>query len=109
MNRAYVTVDRNTAEVINKAMNWETGDSMDSRFGEDDQFACTADFGGGVEMDIKCCGVQYEEGGFNNAWAEAVLFDNGCEVAVSDIDDDFFGEWELEYNGTTYVTEVVCA
>lgn len=37
----------------------------------------TAIFGNGIEMDIKLCGVQYEDGGFNKPWTEAVLFKNG--------------------------------
>lgn len=108
MIRTFVNVDRTDAEVIRRAVEWKKGDNPDYRFGEDDTLVYGADFGNGIEMDIKCCGVQYEENGINNAWCEAVLFDNGTEVAVSDVEDDFFGEWELPYNNVTYVAEVVC-
>ena len=69
-------------------------------------FLRTADFGNGYEMDIKLCGVDYEEGGCNTAWAEAVLFHNGCEVACSDTDEDYMGYWELEHKGNTFITVV---
>ena len=57
-------------------------------------------------MDIKCCGVQYEEGGVNTAWTEAVLFKNGSEVCHSEPNEGFFGEWTLETNGDEYVVNV---
>lgn len=58
------------------------------------------------EMDIKCCGVQYEEGGSNTAWSEAVLFKNGCEVCCSEPSDNFEGEWTLR-DGDNEFTVVV--
>lgn len=61
----------------------------------------------GMEMDIKCCGVQFVEGTDNRAWAEAVLFCHGSEVNHTSIDCEFDGEWELEYNGDTYITYVI--
>lgn len=105
-----IIIDKDMQEVIDRALNWEDGDNMDWRFDEDDVLIYSADFGGGlldnkIEMDIKCCGVQYENGGYNNAWCEAVLFEDGCEVACSEIDGDFFGEWSLTY-GDEYVTIV---
>ena len=55
-----------------------------------------------MEMDIKLCGVQFEEGCSNLPWTEAVLFKNGCEVACSEVEDEYFGEWELEHDGVIY-------
>lgn len=54
-------------------------------------------------MDIKCCGVHDEN---EEAWAEAVLFYRGSEVAVSEVEDELLGEWMFEYNGETYIAVV---
>lgn len=58
-------------------------------------------------MDIKCCGISYEEGGDNTAWTEAVLFKDGCEIAVSDPSDNYFETWTLYDGDTEYVVEVI--
>lgn len=76
--------------------------------GEDETITFTADFGKGIQMDIKVCGVQYEEGGSNIAWSEAVLFENGSQVAYSDAGEEIDGSpWELEYAGNLYDVHVL--
>lgn len=80
---------------IDKCLNSET------MMSEDDTFSKTADFGNGIEMDIKLCGAREEK-----PWTEAVLFCNGSEVCHSDVCEEFEGEWELEYNGNIYVVNV---
>ena len=76
--------------------------------GEDETITFTADFGKGIQMDVKVCGVQYEEGGCNTAWSEAVLFENGSQVAYSDAGEEIDGSpWELEYEGNLYVVHVL--
>lgn len=75
-------------------------------FGESDTFTCTADFGGGIEADVKCCGIKYREGDSNLAWAEAVLFKDGAECCYTEIEDSFEGRWELSLDGTEYVVDV---
>ncbi len=75
-------------------------------FGEDETYSVTAAFENNIEMDIKLCGVQYEEGDDNLPWTEAVLFDNGCEVCHTDVCNVFMGVWELEYNGISYEVTV---
>jgi hypothetical protein len=57
----------------------------------------TAVFDNGYEIDIKLCSA--DDGGY---WTEAVLFWNGSEVCCTEPCDDFFGEWELECDGTIY-------
>lgn len=61
-------------------------------------------FKDGYMMDVRICGVlQFEEGGCNSAWTEAVLYDPfGFEVACTDAGEDFFGEWQIERNGNEY-------
>lgn len=62
----------------------------------------TAKFPDGYEMDIKCCGCQDD-----SSWTEAVLFDaQGHELCCTDVEDEFVGEWELEYCGTRYIAIV---
>ena len=73
---------------------------------EDKAYTYTADFGDGWQMDIKVCGLQFEEGGGNTAWSEAVLFKDGVERCCSDPSEDLLGDWELEADGITFVTKV---
>lgn len=74
---------------------------------EDNTISFTADFGEGMEMDIKVCGVQYQEEEDNSAWTEAVLFKNGSEVSHTDVCDEILGEWICEdHDGNQYVVNV---
>lgn len=77
-------------------------------FGEDETMTYTADFGDGITMDIKICGAQYQEGGVNMPWTEAVLCRHGNQLVWSGPDEGFFGAWELEYDGVLYQTDVIC-
>ena len=75
--------------------------------GEDIAIVHTVNFGNGIEMDIKCCGVQYDENAESNtAWTEAVLFRNGYEICYTEPSDEYLGEWVCEYNGNEYVVLV---
>ena len=81
--------------------------NRDECLSEDATITYTARFDNGYQMDIKCCGVQYHEGETNTAWTEAVLFDaNGCEICFSEPSDEYFGMWELEADGDTYIVYV---
>lgn len=100
-----ITVPKNKANQIMRYTDIEPS-NKDECLGEDDTITYTAKFDDGYEMDIKCCGVQYEEGGVNTAWTEAVLFKNGSEVCCSEPSEGFFGEWTLETNGDEYVVNV---
>ena len=80
----------------------------DECMGEDETTCYTRRFyGTNIEMDIKLCGVQFWEGTENTPWTEAVLFEDGCEVACTDVSYEYFGKWEIEYNGKIYVCNVV--
>lgn len=106
MNR--IVIDRETAAVIDRALNWTEGDSEDYRLGEDDTIVHTAVFLDGTEMDVKVCGTQYseEDAGNNCAWTEAVLFRDGCEVACSEPSESFFGIWQLQYDNKPYIVSI---
>lgn len=98
-------VDKEYAKIINHYCEVEPADESEC-LGEDETISETVVFEDGAEMDIKCCGVQYQEGEINRAWTEAVLFKNGCQVACSEPSDGYFGEWELEADGVLYVANV---
>ncbi len=68
----------------------------------DGQVVCTnVSFPDGYHMKIRCVGVEYEAGGDNTAYAEALLFDRGNRlVRRSDVTDEYFGYWELYADAT---------
>lgn len=77
--------------------------SKDEYQDEDETITYTAKFPDGKEMDIKCCGCQDD-----SSWTEAVLFTrSGHELACSDPNDEFACMWEIEYDGITYIVDVV--
>lgn len=105
--RELVEVPQDRLDEIEQYLTVESEDASAAP-NEDETIIYTANFGNGVEMDIKCCGVQYrDDEDCNAAWSEAVLFYQGSEVACEYGEDEFAGEWELEYNGDTYVAEVI--
>ena len=73
--------------------------------GDGTLYLYTVMFDDGYFMDIMICGVTYyEEGGCNSAWTQAVLYSpQGAEINCSDVEEDFFGFWALDYNDKTYV------
>ena len=100
-----IRIAKSKLDKINKYLTVEPEDEYEC-LGEEMAIVATVNFGEGMEMDIKCCGVQYQEGESNLAWSEAVLFKNGSEVCCTEPSDEFEGEWELEYDGDKYVVHV---
>lgn len=94
------------ADIIARYLTVEPKDESEC-FGEDSVITNTVVFDNGVQMDIKCCGVQYVEGESNLAWTEAVLFENGAQLCFTEPSDEYLGEWEIEYDGDEYVAKVV--
>lgn len=103
-------------EMSAKVDNWLNGtpidedDFNDNFLGEDETHTETFVFPDGKIMDIKVCGVSYEEDGYNNAWTEAVLFDpNGSQISFTEPNEAYIGEWKLEDSetGNTYTVEIV--
>ena len=99
-------INKAEADLIHHYLTEEPKD-WDECLDEDDTIAYSVKFEDGKEMDIKCCGVQYNEGESNLAWTEAVLFDNGSEICCSEPSDEYLGEWELEEDGNVYAVNVV--
>lgn len=85
---------------ISKEMNEYINNALQSTdyMGEDDTISKTAVFDNEIEMDIKLCGADYDY-----PWTEAVLFKNGSECCCSEPCEGFVGEWQMEYNGDTYI------
>lgn len=79
-----------------------------NRYDRDHTESYTADFGGGIEMDIKLCNSDFDETDTTNPlWTEAVLFQDGIELCHTDVCDTFFGLWELEDEGILYQVHVI--
>lgn len=99
-------INKEEADRINKYLTVEPT-CEDECLGEDITIIHTVQFDNGIEMDIKCCGVQYEERNESNlAWTEAVLFDNGYQVCYTEPYDGYLGEWICEYDNDEYIVYV---
>ena len=103
---ATIKVPKSRLNIINRYLSVQPSNPSEC-LPEDETITETATFSNGMEMDIKCCGVQFVDETNNTAWSEAVLFHNGWEVSCSPIDCEFDGDWELEYNGDTYIAHVI--
>lgn len=99
-------ISQREADTITRYLREEPKNESES-LGEDSTITNTVDFGNGIAMDIKCCGVQFIEGESNLAWTEAVLFKNGAQVSFTDPYDEYLGEWICEYDGDEYAVNVV--
>lgn len=107
----YISISKEEADMINRYLTVEP-ESEEDCLDEDETIVYSATFSNENVMDIKCCGVQYEEGSCNTAWSEAVLFEkNGSfliQVNCTDVSDNFLGEWRLDdEDGNTYVVHVI--
>lgn len=101
-----IKISEKEADQINKHLHVEPT-CEEECLGEDIAIVNTVTFDNGIQMDIKCCGVQYNESDESNtAWAEAVLFQNGMELCCTEPEDEYLGEWILDYNGDEYVVYV---
>lgn len=101
-----IVVGKGEADMITRYLTVEPS-CAEECLGEDETITYTARFDNGVEVDVKCCGVRYrEDEECNTAWCEAVLFDGRVEACCDYGEDDFFGEWQLEYGGDDYIVLV---
>lgn len=84
--------------------------SPDDGLSTDDIIVYTARFADGYEMDIQCCGVQFQSDSDNTAYSEARLFDSdGYEVAYDMGDCTLRGDWTLKHFDRTYIAHVVAS
>lgn len=103
-----ITVPADTAKLIDRYIGVNPT-SEDDCLSIDETIRYTADFDNGVEVDVKCCGVDYDDGpdAINTAWTEAVLFENGYEQDNIFGEDEFFCDWEFEYDENEYIVHVI--
>ena len=101
-----VWVNSEQMSFMRRCLNEQPAAQEDTLMGKDDALSVTADFGNGIEMDVKVCGVQFREGEDNRAWSEAVLFKDGCEVGCTEPSDEIDGAWALVYDGNIYFAVV---
>lgn len=102
-----IKVSQDDAEKINRYLTVEPENEEDC-LSENEKIAHCVHFENGFEMDIECCGGQYQEGECNTAWTQACLYDpDGRPCGFTEPCNEFFGEWEIEYNGNHYVAAVV--
>ena len=99
-----ITIPKDRAEKINRILTVEPTceeECFTNTYSE------TATFPNGYQMDIKYCGVNYEDGNSNTSWTEAVLFNkHGGQEDYSEIKDEFLSKWELESNNIRYIVDV---
>lgn len=63
----------------------------------DEAFTHTVVFDDDIQMDIQLVICENDK-----PYVQAVLFDNGCEVACSEVIEEIISEFKLNYNNNTY-------
>lgn len=84
-----------------------TGKEIYDKYGlkRDETITETAVFEGTpYEIDIKLVIPMDED---DTPWTEAVLFRNGSEVCFTDVEDEFFGPWELNTAHDNFVVNII--
>lgn len=66
---------------------------------EDVPYTFTANFGGGIEADIKVCNG-------DPPYVDPVLFDDGEEAVVLAVSGDILGDFEFAFKGDKYIVTV---
>lgn len=100
--KAEITLDQEELDFINALLSM-TGDEIYERYGlkRDETIVNTAVFPDGMQADIKLVICDEEP------YTKAVLFDkNGFQKAYTDPEDEYTGDWELEYDDVNYVVTV---
>jgi hypothetical protein len=104
MERKTITISKKEKEIIEDLLSL-TGDKIYDKYGykRDETVTKTAVFENGIEADIKLVICE----GDSTPYTEGVLFKHGSEVTHTDVEDEFVGEWEFEYEGEEYIVNVV--
>lgn len=100
--RTEIVLEQKELDFINQLLSM-TGDEIYSKYGlkRDETIVYTAVFPDGMQADIKLVICDEEP------YTEAVLFDkNGFQKAYTDPEDEYTGDWELEYDDVNYVVTV---
>ena len=88
--------------LINDLLNL-TGDELYQKYGykRNETIVHTAKFPNGIEADIKLVICEEE-----SPYTEGILFHNGFELAHTEPDCTYDGEWNFEHNGIEYIVLV---
>lgn len=99
-----IKIPKEEMKYINKLLTM-TGDEIYQKFGlkRDETIVHTAQFPDNIEVDVKLVICD----GDDTPFTEAVLFQNGCECALTPVEFEYGGEWDLEYNGIEYIVNVI--
>lgn len=101
--RTEIVLEQEELDFINQLLSM-TGDEIYDKYGlkRDETIVNTAVFRDGMQADIKLVICDDEE-----PYTEAVLFDkNGFQKAYTDPEDEYTGDWELEYDDVNYIVTV---
>lgn len=94
-----ITITQREYEHLQSILDIE--DNIDEQYEEGTYKTFSAEFDDGRSIDVKLCIGQ------NNAYIDAILFsDDGYEIIVLEPDWTLLGEYEFEYQGTTYILEL---
>lgn len=102
--RAEIVLKQEELDFINQLLSM-TGDEIYDKYGlkRDETIVNTAVFPDGMQADIKFVICDGED----KPYTEAVLFDkNGFQKAYTDPEDEYTGDWELEYDDVNYIVTV---
>lgn len=100
--RAEIALEQKELDFINELLSM-TGDEIYDKYGlkRDETIVNTAVFSDGMQADIKLVICDEEP------YTEVVLFDkNGFQKAYTDPEDEYTGDWELEYDDVNYIVTV---
>ena len=81
-----------------------TGNEIYAKYGfkRDETFTYTANFPNNTECDVKLVICENED----KPYIEAILFQNGCEIAVSDVGDNIIDTWTLTDDNNVIYTVI---
>ena len=102
-----IVIEKKEADLINRLLEMK-GDAIYDKYGfkRDETITHTAKFQGGYEVDVKLVICDHEE----TPYCEAVLFQDGCEVAFTDPEGEYFGDWELkDEDGNVFTVKIAAA
>lgn len=99
---AYIKISTKELNYINELLKLD-GDEIYQKYGlkRDEVIMHTAKFSNGIEADIKLVICEEEA-----PYTEGVLFHNGFEMAHTDCEDEYTGDWYFEANGEEYCVHI---
>lgn len=99
---AFIKISTKELNYINDLLKLD-GDKIYQKYGlkRDETITHTVKFPNGFEADVKLVICEEEL-----PYTEAVLFHNGLELACSDCEDEYTGDWHFEVNGEEYCVHV---